>query len=94
MYRPNPIDTSAVELSAELTHLTELLAENVHEVWAEGRIRDGWSYGPTRNDETKQTPCLVPYAELQDGEKEYDRSTAMQTLKLILALGYKIEKPE
>lgn len=92
MYKPNPIDTSKVELPDDLLELTEKIAENVHENWSVGRIADGWTYGDTRNDEKKTTPCLVPYSELSDGEKEYDRVTALQTLKLIVALGYKIEK--
>lgn len=92
MYKPNPIDTSKVELPEELLELTEKIAENVHENWSLGRIADGWTYGETRDDAKKTTPCLVPYAELTDSEKEYDRVTALQTLKLIVALGYKIEK--
>jgi len=94
MYKPNPIDTSDVVLDNELIMLTEEIAENVHEVWSKGRIEDGWIYGQTRNDEKKETPCLVPYSELSDEEKEYDRKTAMETLKLIIKLGYTIEKRE
>ena len=86
MYKPNPIDTSKVELPDDLLELTEKIAENVHENWSVGRIADGWTYGETRNDEMKTTPCLVPYSELTDSEKEYDRVTALQTLKLIVAL--------
>ena len=92
MYKPNPIDTSKVELPDDLLELTEKIAENVHENWSVGRIADGWTYGETRNDEMKTTPCLVPYSELTDSEKEYDRVTALQALKLIVALGYRIEK--
>lgn len=90
MYTPNPINTSDVVLSDELLKLTERIAENVHEVWAKGRIADGWTYGEQRDDTKKQTPCLVPYNELTESEKEYDRNTAMETLKLIIKLGYKI----
>ena len=92
MYKPNPIDISKIELPDNLLELTEKIAENVHENWSVGRIADGWTYGETRDDEKKTTPCLVPYAELTDSEKEYDRVTAIQTLKMIVALGYKIEK--
>lgn len=92
MYTPNPIDTRKVELPEELVALTERIAENVHDIWAKGRIAEGWTYAEARNDEKKTTPCLVPYAELSESEKEYDRNTAMETLKLIVALGYKIEK--
>lgn len=92
MYKPNPIDTSKVELPDDLLELTEKIAENVHENWSTGRIADGWTYGETRDDGKKTTPCLVPYSELSDSEKEFDRVTAIQTLKTIVALGYKIEK--
>ena len=92
MYKPNPIDTSNVKLPKDLLELTEKIAENVHENWSEGRIADGWVYGVTRNDEKKTTPCLAPYSELTEEEKQYDRNSALQTLKLIVALGYRIEK--
>ena len=92
MYKPKPVDTSAVALPEELLELTEQIAENVHENWSAGRIAEGWVYGAERNDALKTTPCLVPYSELPEEEKEFDRNTAFQTLKLIVALGYKIEK--
>lgn len=92
MYRPNPMDTTTVTLPAQLLELTEKIAENVHENWAAGRVAEGWTYGEIKDGEKKTTPCLVPYQELPESEKEYDRNTALQTLKLIVALGYKIEK--
>lgn len=92
MYTPKPFDTSNIELPNDLTELTEKIAENVHDIWAVGRIKEGWTYGKIRNDEKKETPCLVPYNTLPESEKEYDRSTAIETIKLILSLGYKINK--
>ena len=92
MYKPEPIDTSDVVLSEELTELKEQLAKNVHEVWAEGRINDGWVYGEVRDDAKKTTPCLVPYEQLSEREKDFDRNTAYETLKLIKALGFDIVK--
>lgn len=89
-YIPNPIDTSNIELPQDIWELCEKLAENTHEVWAKGRIEEGWSYGEKRDDSKKTTPCLVPYDELPESEKEYDRRTAIESLKLIVALGYKI----
>ena len=91
-YMPEPLDTSEVKLSANLLELTELLARNTHEVWAAQRISEGWKYGVTRNDERKEHPCLVAYEDLPESEKEYDRSTAMETLKVIGLLGFRIEK--
>ena len=90
MYNPKPIDTSDVVLSDDLLELTEKIAENVHDVWAVGRIEQGWTYGEVRNDEQKTTPCLVPYSDLPESEKKYDCNTALETLKLIIKLGYKI----
>jgi hypothetical protein len=90
MYTPNPINTSDVTLPDSIRELTEKLAESNHDNWALGRLREGWTYGPARDDELKQHPGLVPYAELPEGEKEYDRVTAMGALKAIYALGYKI----
>ena len=93
-YEPNPVDTSNIGLPEELLNLTEEIAENVHDVWATSRIAEGWTYGPTRDDTLKKTPCLVPYNELPEEEKEYDRNTALNTLKLVIAFGYSIEKKQ
>ena len=91
-YQPKPIDTSGVTLQADLEALTERLAENTHDIWARQRIADGWSWGPERNDGKKQHPGLVPYADLSEGEKAYDRNTALETLKLIVVLGYEVRQ--
>jgi ryanodine receptor 2 len=79
-------------LPAEIRELTEQLAENTHETWASKRMGEGWRWGPRRDDTKKEHPCLVPYADLPESEKDYDRSAAIETLKVIVALGYRIEK--
>ena len=94
MYQPNPIDTSDVILPEDLEALSEELARNTHEVWAAGRASQGWTYGDVRDDAAKKTPCMVPYEELPESEKDYDRNTAMETIRLILKLGYIIKKGE
>jgi len=91
-YTPNPIDTSNITLPGELMDLAEIMAQNVHEVWAKNRISEGWQWGPERDDTNKKTPCLTPYSLLPEPEKDYDRLTAIQTLKLILSLGYTIKR--
>lgn len=91
-YIPQPIDTSDVKLPIELECLVEEMSKNVHEVWVETRMQQGWTYGEQRNDELKTHPCLVPYEELSEEEKEYDRNTSIGTLKLIIKLGFKIKK--
>jgi ryanodine receptor 2 len=93
-YDPHPIDTSHVELPREVRELIERLAENTHDVWARQRMSEGWTYGPRRDDALKHNPCLVSYSQLSDSEKDYDRNTAMETLKMIVALGYEIVKKD
>ncbi len=93
IYKPNPLDTSEVRLDPGLTDLTERLAENTHEIWAQQRLSDGWRYGPNRSDASKEHPCLVPYGQLPEKEREYDRRTALEAIKMLLALGYRIEAP-
>ena len=93
-YTPHPLDTSDVRLPESLDALTEQLSRNVHEVWAAGRIAEGWRWGAERDDARKKHPCLVPYDELPDAEKEYDRRTALETLKTIVKLGYTITANE
>lgn len=89
-YKPQPVDTSDVELPEELKELAEQIAKNVHEVWSAGRMSDGWTYGESRDDANKKHPCLVPYEQLSDSEKMYDRNTSQETIKLILKLGFSI----
>lgn len=91
-YIPKPIDTSDVSLPIELEQLAEKVAKNVHEVWSESRIKEGWSYGEERNDELKTHPCLVPYEQLPEDEKDYDRRTSQETLRLIIKLGFRISE--
>jgi len=91
-YIPQPIDTSDVKLPEDLELLVEQMSKNVHEVWAETRINQGWTFGEKRNDDLKTHPCLIPYEELPEEEKEYDRNTSIRTLKLIMKLGFKISK--
>ena len=93
-YIPKPIDTSDVTLSPELVKLANLLSANVHNVWAVGRIQEGWTYGPARDDARKETPCMVPFEELSDNEKAYDLNTAFETLKVLVKLGYTITPPQ
>ena len=93
-YSPKPIDLSDVELSEDLNELREAIAENAHEIWAENRQAEGWTYGPQRDDQLKQTPDMVPYSKLPESEKKYDREMAMKTIKLLLKLGYDLIKRE
>lgn len=91
-YIPLPIDTTDVNLPDELNLLVEQMSKNFHEIWAETHIQQGWKYGEQRSNELKTHPCLVPYEELPEEEKEYDRITSIGTLKLIMKLGFKISQ--
>lgn len=91
-YQPAPIDTSRIKLRDDLLELRERLAENTHDVWAAQRLAEGWTYGLTRDDAAKKHPDLIPYADLPDTEKQYDRDAAMETLKAIIALRCRIER--
>ena len=93
-YIPQPIDLTDVELAKELYELREAIAENAHDVWAAERQAQGWTYGPQRDDQKKETPCMVAYSQLPDSEKKFDREMAMNTLKLLSKLGYDIVKRE
>jgi class 3 adenylate cyclase len=92
-YDPSPIDTSKVNLAEDLARFAELLARNTHDVWARQRVAEGWRWGPERNDDRKEHPDLVPYEELSEGEKEYDRATAVEVLKTILSMGGILQPP-
>ena len=93
-YTPEPMDLSSVDLPESLIQLSERIAENVHEVWAKARMDEGWTYGGKLDDIHKKHPCLVPYDELPEEEKEYDRNTAMNTIKMVKKLGFRIEREE
>ena len=91
-YTPHPIDISDIQLPEELNPLMEAMSKNVHEIWAQERINQGWTYGEKRDDTKKHHPCLIAYEDLPEEEKTYDRNTSVETLKLILKLGFKITK--
>ncbi len=93
-YQPLPIYTSATRLPDDLTQLLEALAANAHDVWAAQRLQEGWRYGPVRDDDALRHPCLVPYDQLPEAEKDYDRNLVIETLRAILVLGYEIRPTE
>lgn len=93
-YNPEPMDTSGVTLADGLQDLVEVLARNTHDLWARKRIADGWVHGPRRDDTARTHPNLVPYDDLAESEKEYDRGTVVEALKAITTLGYRITREE
>ncbi len=91
-YEPHPIDVDSIPLDGDLEELQEAIAENAHDIWAEARKKEGWTYGKERDDSNKLHPDLIPYTALPESEKEYDRIMAFKTIKLVKKLGYKIIK--
>jgi hypothetical protein len=91
-YAPKPLTVEQVSMPDDLMELIELLAEHAHDVWACQRIKDGWRYGPRRDDVEREHPCLTSYSELPETEKEYDRRIVVQTIKAIMVLGYAVSK--
>lgn len=91
-YTPRPIPTDHVELGDDLAGLVELLAENAHDLWASERLRDGWTFGPHRDDVQRRHPCLVPYSQLPERERDYDRTLVVGAVRAILALGFTISR--
>ena len=91
-YKPKPIPTEHIVLSDEILELVELLGENAHDIWASERLRDGWTFGPERDDRERRHPCLVPYAQLPERERDYDRAMVIGSIRAILALGFTISR--
>lgn len=92
MYVPKPEDTSNVVLSKEILDINEIIAKNTHENWAKNKLDDGWIYGKVLDEDKRTHPCLVEYEELSEEDKDYDRTTAIETIKLLVKMGYKITK--
>lgn len=93
-YSPRPLNTQNVQLPQAVLDLSERVAENAHEVWSRERINGGWRWGATRCNNTKQHPDLVPYSDLTEQDKQYDRDMSLETLKLIHTFGFRIQRPE
>lgn len=93
-YEPKPIPADHIVLSGEMLALVELLAENAHDIWALKRLQDGWTFGPERNDTERRHPCLVPYVQLPDRERDYDRTMVIGSIQAILAHGFMISRPD
>ncbi len=91
-YNPHPKNIENITISDELNDLLEKIAENIHDMWALTRMEKGWTYGKERDDILKQHPCLIPYNQLSEEEKTFDRKTAHVTIKTLINLGFVINK--
>lgn len=95
-YNPQPVDLSHVQLPEGMDSLRELLAAHNHDTWAANKMspRNGYVYGKETNDQADPpTHCdLIPYEDLDDEKKKWDRDTAEASIRLLIHLGYTITK--
>ena len=68
--------------------LLERLAAAAHKVHCDGKRRDGWKWGPERDDAKKIYPLLVDYKELPEIYKESNRETVRTIPNKLAAAGY------
>lgn len=92
MWQPQPIDTSGIALPVSVSKERETLSRQAHDIWAAKRLADGWRYGEARDDKAKTHPNLVAYEELNDDDKSYDRELIDGTIRLLIKLGFRIER--
>jgi hypothetical protein len=78
-------DEAVARLNAKL----EAVAEAEHEGWMRQKLEDGWSVGE-RNDAAKKHPSLVPYAQLEQVEKDKDYSAVRVYPGLLIQNGFGI----
>jgi hypothetical protein len=46
--------------------------DNSHVSWMKQKIDDGWVYGPVKDAEKKQHPCIIPFEMLPNEQKAKD----------------------
>src|SRR4030067_861572 len=92
-YEAKSLDLTNVQISADLVKLVERLAEITHDNWVRQRLADGWRHGQRRDDVQKEHPCIVPYDDLPESEKEYDRKISLGVVQAMIASGYRVESP-
>lgn len=94
-YIPHPIDVSNVSLTADLLELIDTIAENTHNVWAEGKLKEkpNIKYAPLDEEGNEIPGCnhfFRPYSEMTKEEKKPDLDMSINTIKLLKRLGYRI----
>jgi hypothetical protein len=63
---------SAREGIAKIANGEVTSPEQSHESWSQHKLAAGWRYGPTKNPDTKEHPCLVPYLVLPAEQRAKD----------------------
>lgn len=64
--------------------------EQSHESWLEHKRSDGWVYGPVKDVERKQHPCMVPYAELPPEQQAKDHNFVATVRAVLGELGHPV----
>jgi class 3 adenylate cyclase len=70
----------------------EELAVREHLRWMSERQRQGWVYGPVRDNARKHHPSIIPWGDLSEGEKQKDRDTVINLPALIAKAGFRVRK--
>lgn len=70
----------------------ELMAEMEHGRWIVERLRSGWKYGSKRDAINKISPFLVPWKDLPDKVKDYDRNAVRNWPALFSQAGLEIHR--
>lgn len=61
--------------------------EQSHEGWMREKLATGWSYGPVKDPERKQHPCMVPYEQLPPEQRGKDALFVCVARAMAAALG-------
>jgi len=88
---PESQDVSLVVCSFSDKEFEELASQE-HDRWCRERKSDGWTYGPARDDTKKVHDAIVPWADLPEMYKHYDRAFCRTWPTLFSKGGYEIRR--
>lgn len=93
-FEPKPFNSSRSILSPTLNELVEMLAENTHEMWAKIRMEEGYKFGRKDDENKKILTSLLPYFFLLEEDKEKNRVSARELVKVITSMGIVFIEPK
>ena len=70
----------------------EQMAEMEHGRWNVERLRDGWRCGKPKDENLKRHPCIVPWSELPEDIKPFDRNAVKLFPAILVKAGYEIRR--
>jgi len=65
-----------------------------HELWMEDKLRRGYTLGESTEAEPYHSPYLVPWEELDDDIKQYDRDQIANIIGILKEVGYAVVKAD